>query len=182
MKDLSLHILDLVHNSVTAKASRIEISIHENPKDNRYTLKVEDNGKGIAPDKLPGVIDPYTTSRKTRKVGMGLPLLKHNAVQAGGNLEITSTCQKVTKVTADFQFDHIDRPPPGDLAGVIIQLFNAFSAIRFRYVHETLSGKFIFDTDEVRDALGEIPTDNPEIRKYLREMITENLHEIGADR
>jgi len=181
MKDLSLHILDLVHNAATARASQIEIAIHEDEIKNRFVLTVLDNGTGIKPEMLPTVTDAYTTSRKTRKVGLGLPLLKHSAIQAGGNLFVESEPGKGTTVTAMFKFDHIDRPPLGDIAGVLVQLIGAFEGARFKYEHQTEQGKFCLDTDEIKQILGNVSVNNPEIRKYLKEMIAENLVEIHAN-
>lgn len=182
MKDLSLHILDLVHNAATAKAGQIEIAICEDKTNDRLTISVSDNGKGIKPEMLHTVTDPYTTNRKTRKVGMGLPLLKHSAEQAGGGLFVESEPGKGTKVTATFVLSHIDRPPLGDMSGVLIQLIGGFENIRFRYDHQTDKGKYCLDTAEISEALGEVSVNDPEIRKYLREMIDENLLEISADR
>lgn len=181
MKDLSLHILDLVHNSVTAKASRIEISISEDKTENSFKLLVSDNGKGIDPEILPKVVDPYTTNRKTRKVGMGLPLLKHNAEQAGGGVQISSEVGKGTEVMATFEYDHIDRPPIGDIAGVLLQLLSGFQDVHIKYLHRTANGEFILDSQEIGEVLGDVSVNDPEIRKYLNEMILENLIEIKAD-
>ncbi len=182
MKDLSLHILDIVHNSIRAKASTIGISIAEDRQSDGYSLVITDDGKGIPPEVLPHVADPYTTSRKTRKVGMGLALLKQNAEQAGGSFFIASEQGKGTTVTALFGHEHIDRPPLGDITGVVVQLAAAFPDTRFVYTHKTPTGEFVFDTNEVKEILGDVPVSDPEVRSYLKEMIEENLSEIGAER
>lgn len=179
MKDISLHILDIVHNSIRAHASKIGIFIAEDDKRDMYTVSIEDNGKGINPEKLSQIADPYTTSRKTRKVGMGLPLLKHSATQAGGDLFISSQPGMGTKVKAEFCLSHIDRPPLGDIAGVFIQLAGGFPGIHFIYTHQTSGGMFSADSFEIQKVLEGISLDDIEIRKYIREMITENLDEIG---
>lgn len=182
MKDLSLHVLDIVHNSIRAKASTIGISIAEDRPSDDYTLVISDDGKGIPPEVLPHVADPYTTSRKTRKVGMGLALLKQNAEQAGGSFSIASKPGKGTVVTALFGHRHFDRPPLGDITGVVIQLAAAFPDTRFVYTHKTPTGEFIFDTNEIKEVLGDVPISNSEVRSYLKEMIEENLSEIGAEK
>lgn len=181
MKDLSLHILDLVHNAATAKATQIEINIVEDKTKNCYTICVMDNGQGIKPEILHTVTDPYTTNRKTRKVGMGLPLLKHSAEQAGGAIHVESETGKGTKVTAAFEHVHIDRPPLGDIAGVLVQLIVGFEDIRFKYHHQTGNGDFSLDTDEITEMLEGVSVNNPEVRKFLREMIDENLADIQFD-
>lgn len=182
MKDISLHILDIVHNSVRAKASVIKITITEDRQADTYLLTIEDNGTGISPEVLPHVADPFTTSRKTRKVGMGLALLKQNAELAGGSFGITSEQGKGTLVTAQFGHQHIDRPPRGDISGVMVQLAAAFPDTRFVYTHKTPSGEFIFDNNEIKEVLGDVPISNSEVRSYLKEMIEENLNEIGAEK
>lgn len=182
MKDLSLHILDIVHNSVRAKATEIRITITEDKEAGDYVLVISDNGAGIAPDVLPHVADPYTTSRKTRKVGMGLALLKQNAEQSGGDFSIHSVSGEGTEVKSRFGHQHIDRPPIGDISGVLIQLIAAFPELRFIYSHKTTKGDYLFDSFEVKDILGDVPVSNPEVRTYLKEMIDENLDEIGVER
>lgn len=180
MRDLSLHILDIVHNSIRAGASLVRISMEENTEKNMFTIHIEDNGHGIDPEILPKVTDPFTTSRKTRSVGMGLPLLGHTARQAGGDLMIASEPGKGTVVTARFQYNHIDRPPIGDMAGVLLQLMRGFPQIRFIYTHQTLGGTFTLDSSEILEILEGVSLSNPEIRKSVREMILENLADIGA--
>jgi hypothetical protein len=180
MKDISLHILDIVHNSIRAKAGFVEILIVENIVNDLFQIEVRDNGRGIAPEMLPSVADPFTTSRKTRKVGMGLALLQQNAQQAGGDLVVESEIGKGTRIIATFQHHHIDRPPLGDIAGVMVQLVNAFQEIDFIYSHSADAGNYIFDTREVRMALDGTLPNQPEIRKFLIEMINDNLNAIGV--
>ncbi|MFP4470420.1 MAG: ATP-binding protein [Bacteroidales bacterium] len=178
MKELSLHILDIAQNSIRADASHIRISIRENSETNQMEIEIHDNGRGIAEDILPQVTDPYHTSRKTRKVGMGLPLLKHSAEQAGGILSIRSERGKGTTVQCNFVLDHIDRPPLGDIAGVITQLMTSFPDHVFIYEHNTDAGSFELDSREVKEMIGDLSQAGTELRKYLREMINENLTEI----
>jgi len=182
MKDLSLHILDIAQNSISAKATLIQITIDEDKFNNRYVLVVEDNGTGMPPEVLAKVTDPYTTSRKTRKVGLGLPLLKLNAEFAKGGLNITSELGVGTKVTATFEFDHIDRVPLGDIAGVVVILASMNPNIEFIYKHITPRGEYIFDTQEIKVILDDLSIQDLSIQKYLREMIEENLKEIGYDK
>ncbi|MCL2413413.1 MAG: ATP-binding protein [Bacteroidales bacterium] len=182
MKDLSLHILDIAQNSISAKATLIQITIDEDRANNRYVLTIEDNGIGMSPEVLEKVTDPYTTSRTTRKVGLGLPLLKLSAEQASGNLEVTSELGVGTKVTAMFEFDHIDRVPIGDIAGVVVMLASMNPSLEFIYKHITPKGDYIFDTKEVKGVLGDLSIQNISIQKYLKEMVEENLKEIGYDK
>ncbi len=180
MKDISLHILDIVHNSIRAKAGFVEILIVENTVNDLFQIEVRDNGRGIAPEMLPSVADPFTTSRKTRKVGMGLALLQQNAQQAGGDLVVESQIGAGTRIKASFQYHNIDRPPLGDIAGVMVQLVTAFQEVDFVYSHASDAGNYIFDTREVRMAIDGMSPKQPEIRKFLIEMINDNLNEIGV--
>ena len=182
MTEIALHILDIVHNSIRANATRIQITISENAATNEYLISIADNGKGIPPEILATVTDPFTTSRKTRKVGMGLSLLKHSAEQTGGWLKISSQTGIGTSVNCCFGLAHLDRPPIGNIAMTIYQLLSAYPKIQFIYTHQTNSGEYIFDTAEVKEALGDVPVTMPDVRNYLLEMINENLDEIQIGR
>jgi len=180
MKDLSLHILDIVQNSISAMANLIEISIEENHEANTYFVRIKDNGKGMPKEMLEKVTDPYVTSRTTRKVGLGLPLLKMNAERTGGNLKIHSEEGKGTEVEAMFINDNIDRLPLGDIAGTIVILASANPMIEFIYTHTVDGEQYIFDTREIKEALEDVAINDIHIFKYLKEMINENLQEIKA--
>ncbi len=178
MKDLSMHIMDIAQNSISAEADLIEISITENTVTDCYRIEISDNGKGMTADFLAKVTDPYVTSRTTRKVGLGLPLLKQNAERSGGSMKILSQPGKGTAVTADFGLKNIDRPPLGDIAGTIVLLAAANLKIRFIYRHITEKGEYRFDTKEANEMLEEMPISEPGVIRFLKEMIKENLQEI----
>lgn len=178
MKDLSLHILDIVQNSISANATFIEITIVESHQANTYIVMIKDNGKGMPPEMLEKVTDPYVTSRTTRKVGLGLPLLKMNAERTGGHLKIISQVGKGTEVKALFIHDNIDRLPLGDIAGTIAIQASANPLIEFTYTHSVDGEQYIFDTREIKEVLDDVPISDIHIFKYLKEMINENLKEI----
>ncbi len=180
MRDISLHILDIVQNSISAKASLIEVSIADSVKENSYRLTITDNGKGIEPEKLPLVTDAFHTSRTTRKVGLGLPLLKQNAELTGGTFQIESKVGEGTRVTATFIHNSIDRLPPGDLAGSYLLLIHSNPDIDFVFSHQTDKGHFELDTREVKAVLEGIPITTPEVRQYLKEMLESNFNEIDC--
>jgi anti-sigma regulatory factor (Ser/Thr protein kinase) len=180
MKDLALHILDIAQNSITAGARLIEISISENLHGNMLGITIKDNGKGISAEMLANVTDAFVTSRTTRKVGLGLPLFKQNTEQTGGSLTINSEPGKGTEVTARFVANHIDLPPLGDIAGVIILLVTANPELDFYYIHRSKTKEYIFDTREIKAELDGVRIDEPEVRKFLKEMLNENLAEINA--
>ena len=178
MKDLSLHILDIVQNSISAKASLIEIEIDEQPKDDTLTITITDNGKGMTAEQVQNVSDPYFTSRTSRKVGLGIPLFKQSAEQSGGNFSITSTVNVGTKVTAQLGYNHIDRPVLGDVANAISLLVMSNPTIDFVYTHKFGEKQYAFDTREVKDVLGDTPINNTQIIKMINDIITENINEI----
>ncbi|MBI9053768.1 MAG: ATP-binding protein [Bacteroidales bacterium] len=178
MNNISMHILDIVQNSISGEASLIEIIINENLLKNILEIKIQDNGKGMDHEMLKQVEDPYTTTRTTRKVGMGIPLLKHSAEQSNGYLKVNSELGVGTLVQAAFKHDHIDRPPLGDIAGTIVLLVAANPEIDFKYIHSFNDKKYEFNTQEVKEILGDIKISDPKIRGFLKEMITENLNDI----
>jgi sensor histidine kinase YesM len=158
----------------------IEISIEESQAENTYCVRIKDNGKGMTQEMAKKVLDPYVTSRTTRKVGLGLPLLMLNAERTGGHLSITSDLGKGTEVEAIFVYNNIDRIPLGDMAGTIVLLASANPLIEFVYTHTVNSEQYIFDTREIKEALDEVSISDNHIFKYLKEMINENLQEIKA--
>ncbi len=182
MKDLSMHILDIVQNSIRARASRIDIEINENYNTNAYTLTVKDNGIGMSGDLLTSTTDPFFTTRTTRKVGLGIPLLKQNAERTGGSLKITSAIGKGTTITAIFDSSHPDFLPLGDIAGTVVILTAANPEILITYHHTTGKGQYLYNTGEVKDELDGISISEPSVTRFLKEMIKENLNEIGISK
>ncbi|HOI47934.1 MAG TPA: ATP-binding protein [Prolixibacteraceae bacterium] len=182
MKTIADHILDIVQNSTRAGANLIEIIVVEDRKRNLYVVEIQDNGAGMSPEVLKQATNPFFTSRKTRKVGLGLSLLKQNAEQAGGGLQLFSAPGKGTTVQATFQFDHLDRPAPGDLAEVFLLAAIGHDKVRFCYRHTTGSGSFSIDTAELAETLGEVSLAVGEVRRAVAELIQNNLEAIGATR
>lgn len=167
MKELSLNILDIAKNSVKAGASLIQITIDE--QDGWRTLTIEDDGCGMSPVFLATVTDPFTTTRTTRPVGMGLPLLKLAAEQTGGELHITSTQGEHhgTRVCATFRIDHLDCVPVGDYAGTMVALIQGSPDIDFEFRFRRQSGEIELSTAEMREILGGVPLDTPEVLQWI---------------
>lgn len=180
MTELSLNILDIVQNSVTAEASLIEIRVTESAGTDTLRVMIKDNGKGIPQRILATVDDPFTTTRSTRRMGLGLPLLKHHAALTGGNIRIRSEEGKGTEVIACFGLKHIDRQPMGDIAGVLIILISANPDIDFLYTHKTDAGSYSFSTIETKQALGIRKINDYGLLQDIREMIRENLSSISV--
>jgi len=179
MKELSLHILDIAKNSVKAKATLIEIIVEEDTNKNLLTIEIKDNGCGMSKEFLRTVKDPFSTTRTTRKVGMGISLFEAAAVQCGGKLDITSEVGVGTTLTTTFELDSIDRAPLGDMAGTMVTLISGSPSIDFMYKHTKDNKEFILDTREVRQILGEVTLDMPDVLMWIEGYINEGLIEIN---
>ena len=174
MKEISLHILDIVKNSVRAKATLIEISVSE--VDATLTFTVKDNGCGMDEEMLAAVKNPFTTTRTTRKVGLGIPLLTLAAQQTGGDVDIISNTgeNSGTTLSATFRTDHIDCMPLGNMVDTICTLIQGSPAVDFIFSHRKGNGNVYLSTVEMREILGgDIPLDNPEIFLWIKETLTE---------
>ena len=179
MKELSLHILDIAKNSVKAKATLIEISIVEDVNYNLLTIEIKDNGCGMSKEFLKTVKDPFSTTRTTRKVGMGIPLFEAACIQCGGELNITSELGVGTTLTATFELDNIDRAPIGDMAGTMQTLISGSPAIEFIYRHTRNSKTFVLDTREIRQVLGDVPLDTMDVLMWIDGYVNEGLNELN---
>lgn len=178
MREIALHILDIAQNSVVADATFVGIDVIENHSDDELVVKISDNGSGMSKEFLKKVVDPFTTKRTTRKVGLGIPLFKLAAENAGGSFEITSELGKGTVVTAKFVHSHIDRQPLGDMAGTILSLVTAYESVNFLYRHIVDGREFLLDTAELKKVLGDVPFSNPEVYIWLTQYITEGEGEL----
>ena len=181
VKELSLHILDIVQNSVKAGASEIEIAINEDIENNLLTISVNDNGCGMSKEFLSTVRDPFSTTRTTRKVGMGISLFEAAAVQCGGHLDIESEQGKGTKLSACFEYDNIDRAPIGNMAETMVTIIMGEPNINYVYKHKKADKEFVFVADEVKAALDGVPLDTPEVLNWIRDFISEGLSDAGIN-
>jgi len=178
MEDLSLHILDIVQNSISAMAETIRIAVMEDDTNDRLTLLVEDNGRGMTEETVKKALDPFYTTRTSRRVGLGLSLLGAVAEFCGGSLIINSQPGKGTSIEVWFPLSHIDRPPLGNMTDTIITLIVCNPDIDFIYEHSTPGGKFVFDTRLVRREVPDIPLGEPDILDWIRSYLSEGLNEI----
>lgn len=176
MRELALHILDIAENSVKANAKLVTIDIDVH--DNLLTIKIIDDGKGMSEEFLQKVTDPFTTTRTTRKVGMGIPLFKQAAETSGGTFEIKSQLGIGTEVKVTFQLDDVDRMPLGDIPSTATTLL--YPDCDFKWIYTIGDESFIFDTREVKEELQGIPIDSPEIIAFLKSMIKENIESING--
>lgn len=180
MKDLASHIMDIVQNSIRAKADRIEINVAENREKDSFQIEIRDNGTGMDAETLARVRYPFFTSRTVRKVGLGIPLLQQNAERTGGKITISSAPGEGTTLNAWFTHSHLDRPPLGDLAETVSLLIASNPEIHFIYRHLTDWGTYGLDTEEIKKILENVPLNHPEVVLGIQEMIRENLKTIKA--
>lgn len=177
MKEISLNILDIAENSVKAGASLTEITVTEN--DEQLTLTVRDNGCGMTAETLKAVTNPFYTTRTTRKVGMGLPLLKMEAEQTGGKFAITSKAESEypedhgTKVLAVFNKKHIDYTPLGDVVSSIVTLIQGHPDTDFLFTHTYGNKNVTLDTRELRVVLEDVPLNSYEVLDFINNFLRE---------
>lgn len=180
MPELSLNILDVAKNSVSAGASRIGIAIRADSAADQLTITIEDNGCGMSPETVARVIDPFYTTRTTRKVGLGVPFFKMAAELTGGALRIDSTPGEGTCVTATFGLHHIDRMPLGDLASSFCALVQSNPEIDFVLDYAVDDRSFTIRTAEYREILGDVSLSEPEVLAFISANIQEGIGECGG--
>lgn len=179
MKDLSFHILDVVQNSLHAGADKIMIGMIENTKQGTLKLVIKDNGSGMNQDMLSQVTDPFFTSSTTKKVGLGLPLLKQNAEQTGGTFEVSSELNKGTVVTAVFNTRNIDMIPEGDVAATMRTLVASDPRKDFIYRREKDGEEFELNTAEIRAELGDADLSHREVLDFITDFIRSNADALN---
>lgn len=178
MKELSLNVLDIAQNSISANADLIEIELVESTEKNELFIGISDNGRGMTRQQLEAVRDPFFTTRTTRKVGMGIPLFKMAAEMTGGCFEIESEVGKGTRVKAFFKTDHLDFVPIGDMTSTVLTLITMNQDIDFVY-RRTLNEKaFTLDTRSLKEILGDVSLSEPSISAWIRDYISENTKQL----
>ena len=180
MRELSLNILDIAQNSLSAGAGLVTLTVDEDSGADSLTLRVEDDGRGMDADTLHRVRDPFYTTRTTRKVGMGIPLFRMAAEMTGGSLDIVSEPGKGTAVTASFSLSHIDRMPLGDMAGTVTALIRLNPGVDFVYRHTVDGRSFEMDTRELRAQLGDVPLSEPDVMEWIDGYLREQEDSLGG--
>ncbi|MDD3249610.1 MAG: sensor histidine kinase [Smithellaceae bacterium] len=181
MLTLADHILDIAENSVRAGAKLISIFIEEDSPDDLLTLKITDDGHGMAKDVLQKSLNPFYTTKTVRRVGLGLPLLRDAAQRSGGTFQLKSEKNRGTTVKAVFGLHHLDRQPLGAIINTIIILIISNSDIDFFYKHRHNDRQFEMDTRKIRKEIEDIPINHPEIIKYIRGAMEEGLQELKPE-
>lgn len=172
MRELSMHILDVLENSLAAGATRVELTIAEDLATDRLDITIRDNGRGMSAEQLARVFDPFFTTRKTRHVGLGLPLFKAAAQRCAGDLTLESEPGLGTTLYATFQHSHLDRAPLGDMPSTLLT-FLLGGTCDLHYRHRVDEREFSFDTAVFRAELGQVPLSHPDVRRWLQAFIAE---------
>jgi anti-sigma regulatory factor (Ser/Thr protein kinase) len=180
MEDLSLHILDIVENAISARAKRIDILVIEEPKEDRFAIEIKDDGIGMDEEVSRKAIDPFFTTRTSRRVGLGLSLMAQAARDAGGMLRIESELAIGTKVTATFQYHHIDRKPLGSMAETMSTLFLGNSKLDISYTHQKEGKLYVLKSQMLKERFKDRSLTDPEVIQWLRKHLKEGLAQIGV--
>src|SRR5215217_5006299 len=153
MREIALHLLDIAENSATAESKNISIHVHEDLLHDRLTACIIDDGHGMDAETVQQVQDPFCTTRTTRSVGLGIPLLKLAAEMADGHFSLLSEPGKGTCVKAVFRHSHIDRMPLGDLSATFLTALISHPNIHWTFIYQITdkngnSADFSFDDAE----------------------------------
>ena len=178
MRELSLNILDIAQNSIVAGATLTEIVVKENTKENTLLIGIYDNGCGMTAEQVRNVIDPFFTTRTTRKVGMGIPLFKMSCEQTGGKFAIESEKGVGTKINALYKTDSIDFTPLGDIASTIVTIVSMNADKEFLYRRVLDDKEFIFSTVEIKKILDGVPLSEPSVMNWIEEYLNEQYNEL----
>ena len=180
MEDLSLHILDIVENAITAKAKKIDVLIREELSEDRLVIEIIDDGIGMDEKVREKATDPFFTTRTSRKVGLGLSLMAQAAREAGGMFRIESELGKGTKVTATFQHSHIDRKPLGSMIETMTTLLLGNPELDISYSHQKEGKTYTLSNQALKERFKNQPLAGPEVIQWLRRHLKEGLAQIGA--
>lgn len=180
MDELSLHILDIVQNSIYAKATFIEIKIVDDSKSDTIIIEIKDNGVGIEETKIDKIQDPFYTTKEGKRVGLGIPLFKQTAVSCDGEFYIESKKNMGTKIFAKFRKSHPDLPPLGDLKSTIFTILS-INSCDFKILYYKDKKGFEIDTREIKEYLGGIPINNPKVIGFLKNYLDEKFKQMEVN-
>ena len=178
MDELSQHILDLAYNSLEAGATSLAITIREDTAANVLEFIVRDNGRGIAAEDVPRVLDPFFTTKDRKRVGLGIPLLQEAVDRCDGFFEIEAQPLAGTTVRALFPHNHLDRAPLGDISSTISVILAGNRSLNLTYTHHYNGGTFCFETEEFKHMLGDIPMHRPDIMVWLEKHLAREIVDL----
>ena len=176
MKEISMHILDITMNSIKANATLIEIIIEDSIKDNWLKITIKDNGKGMSEETINKVTNPFYTTRTTRNVGLGIPMLKESCERCNGYLNINSKLGVGTRVFCFFERDNIDRAPLGNMGETIMTIINSMDESELIYTHISDTETFVFNTMEIKTIIEGMDIKDNSVLLWIKEYINENVN------
>ncbi|MDD5474984.1 MAG: sensor histidine kinase [Syntrophales bacterium] len=180
MEEISMHVLDIAENSTRAGSKLVEITITESTIEDTMTIEIDDDGSGMDQETIKLALDPFYTTKKVRRVGLGIPLLAQAARATGGFFSITSDQGKGTRVKAVFRLGHIDRQPLGRMDQTVMTLIAGNPEIDFVYRHKINGGSYLFDTRELRGMLEDVPVNHADVINFIGKNIREGIAELAA--
>lgn len=181
MRELSLNVLDIVQNSISAGSALTTLKVTEISQADRLIIEINDTGCGMTAEQVEHVTDPFFTTRTTRKVGMGVPLFKMAAEMTGGSFDIKSEKGHGTYVRAEFIPSNIDMTPLGDINATVSMLIRMNPSLDFVFVRTIDDNSFTLDTRELREILGgDVPLDNPDVMQWIDGFLSENTNELNS--
>jgi anti-sigma regulatory factor (Ser/Thr protein kinase) len=180
LEDLSLHILDIVENAISAKAKKIEIWVVEEPGEDRLTIEIKDDGIGMDEEVSQKAVDPFFTTRSSRRVGLGLSLMAQAAQEAGGSLRVEPKLGKGTKVMATFQYHHIDRKPLGSMVETMMTLLLGNPELEIFYTHQKEGKSYVLSSSWLKNRFKDRSLIDPEIIQWVKTHLKEGLEQIGV--
>ncbi len=179
LEDLSHHILDIGENSMRGGASSVTISVEELIEEGWLRFSVIDDGRGMDEETCRKVVDPFYTTRTTRKVGLGIPFLRQAAELCEGEFKLESTLGKGTSVLATFRYDSIDRPPLGDIPSSVMTLLVEAPRVRWIYRHVVDDRSFTMDIEAIWEVIGEPDAlSDPSVALWIKDYVKENIAEL----
>ncbi len=182
MREIALHLLDIAENSVAANAKTVMLTVVEDTVADWLTVRVDDDGKGMDAATAAEVVDPFFTSRTTRKVGLGIPLLKEAAEACEGKLTLHSVVGEGTQITAEFRRSHIDRMPLGNLATTMYTLAIAYPKVRWILKYTIDDHMFRFDSQPILEALGDdVSLTEPEVLRFIRGFLETGIETVRRE-
>ncbi len=180
MRELALHILDVARNGIEADATRVEVAVWEDHDADTLKFAVRDNGSGMDAETIEKAMDPFYTTRSTRRLGLGLPLLRATCRRCGGDLEIISAPGEGTEVQGTLELSHLDRPPLGDMGAVVQSLACEAQRASFSYEHSVDGRQFSVDTSEVIEQVGKDSLTNPSVLHWLGKFVRDGVEAAGS--
>lgn len=181
MDDLSMTLLDLVHNAIEAKAQHINIYIEEKQTLNRLSIQIEDDGIGMSQDMLENIEDPFFTTRKTRHVGLGIPFAKYLTDITAGSFRTTSSIGNGTTIDMTCQLDHVDLPPWGDITETLMTLFMHQADFDLTYHHITDDHHITIRRSDIMDAISGVNITHPGIYQAIRSYVDHMIKTLKGD-